>query len=243
MRKPLPVTIWEDYQAWEKYGSTELRWVFNKLEVALRQGLHAGPAGVPPGHRGLFIARPVYNLYGMGIGAEQFSYDPRMYDEMVQHKYVSPGSFWCEWIPGTHLSIDYQKYDNGTWEVSSVWQGHHYSDTNLTKFRCWTRLSNRAAPVVKDLPLDPEWTIDPELTFFNIELRGDYIIDLHLRPGDIQFLDLPVGTSLFPVWDDISEYPKGEWIPDVDPDMAKYTADGHLKEVRDGFIVVRSQHQ
>lgn len=243
MRKPLPVEVWEDYQAWEKYGNSDLRWVFNKLEVALRQGLHAGPAGVPPGHGGLFISRPVYNLYGMGIGAEQFSYATHMYDDMVQHKFVRPGHFWCEWIVGEHLSIDYQKYDNGTWGISSVWEGTHYSDTNLTKFKSWTRLSNRAAPEPYDLPITLEWLFEPGVSFFNVEMRGEHIVDLHLRPGDLMFKDLPVGTALYPVWEGIEELPKGEWIPDIDQDMSKYSADGHLTEIRDGFIIVRNPHQ
>jgi hypothetical protein len=243
VRNPLPIEVWEDYQAWEKYGQSDLRWVFNKLEVALRQGLHAGPAGVPPSHGGLFITRPIYNLYGMGIGAEQFSYETRMYDDMVQHKFVKPGFFWCEWIVGQHLSIDYQKYDNGTWEAVSVWEGVHYSDSNLTKFKSWTKLSTRAAPSPYDLPLNLEWLFLPGVSFFNVELRAGHIIDLHLRPGDYKFRDLPVGTSLFPVWEDMPIEPRGEWLEDADPDMSKYAADGHLKEIRDGFIVVRDSHQ
>lgn len=242
VRKPLPVSILEDHQAWEKYGNTEYRWVFNKLEVALRQGLHAGPAAVPPSHGGIFISRPIYNLYGMGLGAKQFTYDTREYKDMVNHKHVPPGHFWCEWLPGPHVSIDYQKYDNDTWGVSSVWEGVHYSDSNLVKFKSWTRLSNRAAPSPFDLPLELEWLFLGGISYFNVELRGEHIVEIHLRPGDILFNDLPVGTTLVPVWQG-EEAPMGEWIPDVDEDMSKYAADGHLTEIRDGFIVVRNEHQ
>jgi hypothetical protein len=243
VRKPLAVKVWEDYQAWERYGQSDFRWVFNKLEVALRGGLHAGPAAVPPGEDGLYISRPVYNLYGMGIGAEQFSYTSEQYEDMVQHKIVPPGYFWCEWVPGQHLSIDYQKYDNGAWEVSSVWMGQHYSDSNLVRFKSWTRLSNRAAPSVADLPMTLEWLSGDEVSFFNVEMRGEHIVEIHLRPGDLMFKDLPVGTVLYPVWDNVEELPRGQWIPDIDPNMSKYTADGHLTEIRDGFIVVRNEHQ
>jgi hypothetical protein len=243
MKKPLPTAVWEDYQAWGLYGSTEHRWVFNKLEVALRGGLHAGPAAVPPSHSGLYISRPVYNLYGMGIGAEQFSYQTHQHDEMVRHSIVPPGHFWCEWIVGEHISIDYQKYDDDTWEAVAVWSGNHYTDSNLTKFRSWTRLSNRAAPSVYDLPINLEWVFEPGVSFFNIEMRGEHIIEIHLRPGHTEFMDLPVGTSLFPVWDDGGVLPHGEWIPDNDPSMAEFKAYGHLKEIRDGFIIVRDAHQ
>lgn len=243
MKRPLPVTVKEDYQAWELYGNTDHRWVFNKLEIALRGGLHAGPAAVPPAHDGLYISRPIYNLYGMGLGAEQFAYQTHQYIEVVEHKFVPPGHFWCEWIPGEHLSIDYQKYDNDTWEAVAVWVGTHYSDTNLTKYKNWTRLSNRAAPSPYDLPISLEWLFKPGVPFFNVEMREDHIIEIHLRPGHSEFMDLPVGTSLFPVWRDGGQLPKGEWIEDNDPGMAKYEAHGHLKEIRDGFIVVRNPHQ
>jgi hypothetical protein len=243
MRKPLPVVIWEDYQAWEQYSHTQWRWSFNKLEVALRQGLNAGPAGVPPSHEGLFISRPIYNLYGMGIGATQFTYETSMYEEMVAHNFVPPGYFWCEWLSGDHLSIDYQRYDNGTWEISSVWQGRHYSDTNLTKFKSWTRLSNRGAPSPYELPLELEWLAESEVNFFNVELKGEHIVEIHLRPGDLMFKDLPVGTALYPVWETESEFPMGELIPDTDPKMSEHRANGYLNEIRDGFIVVRNEHQ
>jgi hypothetical protein len=241
VKKPLPVELWEDHEAWGRYGGTELRWTFNKLEVALRQGLHAGPGGTPPGNSGLYISRPIYNIYGMGIGAKQFSYDHNtMQEDMVQYAHVPPGYFWCEWIPGSQWSIDYQKYSDGSWKVESVWEGTHYSDSNLTKFKSWTRLSNRAAPGIKDLPLDGLENF--EVPYINIEMRGDYITEVHLRPGDALFNRYPVGTQLIPVWEGM-EWPKGEWIPDVDPDMSKYTANGHLSEIRNGFIVVRDGHQ
>jgi hypothetical protein len=242
MRRPLPVSLWEDYQAWEKYGNTEHRWVFNKLEVALRGGLHAGPAAVAPSHRGLYISRPVYNIYGMGIGAEQFYYSEEEYEEFVNYKTVPPGFFWCEWLNGPQLSIDYQRYDDGTWGVSSVWEGHHYSDSNLTKFSSWTRLSNRAGIPVHELPIDINWTLEKDLTFFNVESRSGHIVEIHLRPGDLMFNDLPVGTTLIPVWQG-QDTPRGEWVEDTDPEMLKYEAHGHLREIRDGFIVVPNRHQ
>ncbi len=242
MKKPLPVTVREDYQAWEAYGHTEHRWVFNKLEVALRGGLHAGPAAVPPSIEGLYISRPIYNLFGMGIGAEQFRYSNEEYEEFVNYKTVPPGYFWCEWLDGPHLSIDYQKYDDGSWEVSSVWEGSHYSDSNLTKFSGWTRLPNQSAPSPYELPIALDWLYQNSgITFFNVELREGYIVEIHLRPGDLMFNDMPVGTTLVPAWEGIEEL-YGERIPDIDPNMKKYHASGHLKEIRDGFIVIRGDN-
>jgi hypothetical protein len=44
----LPISSVSDSQSWNMYKNTEHRWTFNKLELALLQGLHAGPAAVPP---------------------------------------------------------------------------------------------------------------------------------------------------------------------------------------------------
>lgn len=244
MKKPLPITVLEDYQAWEKYGGSDYRWAFNKLEVALRQGLHAGPAAVPPGHSGIYISRPTYNLYGMGIGAKQFSYSSEDYEAFVQHKEVPPGFFWCEWITGEHYSIDYQQHSDGSWRVASVWEGKHYSDSNLVKFRSWSRLSNRAAPELENLPLDLEWLKDPEVPYFNIEMRGKYITEIHLRPGDVMFNHLPVGATVFPIWGDgEAEGIAGEWMPDIDEKMSQHQASGNLTDIRNGFIIVKNNHQ
>jgi hypothetical protein len=113
-----PVLAEEDFQAWELYKNTEHRWVFNKLEIALRQGLGAGPASTAPDRNGIYIYRPIYNLYGMGIGAKKFEYDKEtMYDSLINNDVVPPGYFWCEWLEGEHLSIDYHQDEKGFWHT------------------------------------------------------------------------------------------------------------------------------
>ena len=49
----------EDEEAWVAFPHH--RWVFNKLEVALKLGYAAGPACVPVQHDGMDIVRPIYN--------------------------------------------------------------------------------------------------------------------------------------------------------------------------------------
>lgn len=242
MKNKLPPLVYEDYQAWEMFYHKPYRWVFNKLEVALRQGLTAGPAAVPPPHSGLYISRPTYNIYGMGIGAEQFDYHTDEYADFVQYSTVKPGYFWCEWLSGEHYSIDYQQYEDGSWKVNSVWQGTHYSYNNLTKFKSWTRLSTRATPKPHGLALELEFLNTFDVPFFNVEMINDRIIEIHLRPGDLKFDHLPVGTTLVPVWQG-EETPIGEYLPDVDPDMSQYLANGYITDIRDGFIVIRDSHQ
>ena len=63
----------EDYQVWKAYP--QYRWIMDKLGVSLRLGYHAGPAGIPVERTGWYIVRPVYNPYGMGIGASKKWFD------------------------------------------------------------------------------------------------------------------------------------------------------------------------
>lgn len=145
--KPIELPYQEDHEMWQKFGTSEYRWAFNKLEVAMRQGLHCGPAGTAPERSGDYIYRPVYNPFGMGIGATKFSYDLEADAErFTRHEVVPPGYFWCEWLEGPHLSIDYRKWTDGVWRTASVWEGEHRSDDNLTKFSRWTKLDADVAP-------------------------------------------------------------------------------------------------
>ena len=227
----------EDFQTWDLYQN-KYRHLFNKLEIALYQGLHAGPAGVPPQKDGDYIYRPVYNLYGMGIGATKFTYDSSMADDIISNAIIPPGYFWCEWVEGDQLSIDFHRNPKtGIFYTRSVWQGIHYGDDNLTKFKQWTRLpsSTRSYHINLRLP----WN-DPDVTAINLEMRGQYVIEAHLRLGGDPFDDLPVGTVVTPVWDDM-EIPKdAEFRTNPDEEGTEdFSANGNLLNIRKGYIINR----
>ena len=227
----------EDFDSWNIYKNTEHRWVFNKLEVALRQELHAGPAATAPDYNGVYIYRPIYNLYGMGIGAKKFEYDKgSMYDSLINNDVVPPGYFWCEWLHGEHLSIDYNQDVDGFWHTRSVWRGEHESKENLTRFSSWKRLENNDAPAWNRLPFEPEFLYDRDVPVFNIEMIGNKIIEIHLRLGNDPFDEYPVGTTIIPVWND-EEAPEGEWKGNLHKDLELYSASGHLSDTRRGYVV------
>src|SRR6266481_7716350 len=60
----------EDADAWLWYP--DHRWVYDKIAIALSQGLDAGPHGVPPRHFPVF-SKPIVNLKGMGRSEEHTS--------------------------------------------------------------------------------------------------------------------------------------------------------------------------
>jgi hypothetical protein len=235
----------EDHETWEAFKDREnFRWLFNKLEVALRQGLHAGPSGTAPQHDGTYISRPVYNTYGMGVGAKQFSYNSSMREDMIDHAIVPPGHFWCEWLVGPQLSIDYHtRDDKRTWDVTSIWMGEHYDNTNLTKFEKWTKLDNTLAPNPYLLPLRLPWfgvhatSEDRQATpGFNVEIRSGKIIEVHLRYGNDTLDHHPVGTTVTPVWEDM-EIPEGAiFEPNLTNSITANGAHGNLTNIRRGFI-------
>lgn len=221
----------EDYHAWEAYP--DYRWVFNKLELSLRLGYHAGPAGIPVDKTGWYIVRPVYNPYGMGIGAHKKWLDVDWQDAMSDHKHIPPGYFWCEWFEGAHYSIDYKRGKNwkGTssdWIPLNATQGFHHNDDNLTKFQYWRIIE----PPHIDLP---QWVHDIDVEELNVEFKDDKITEIHLRSGNDALLG-NIGTEFYPIWqgDDYSHLEHLEFVPNLDEDE-DYTADGNLKDIRLGY--------
>jgi len=232
----------EDFQVWELFKNNKrYRWLFNKMEVALRQGLNAGPAATAPYHAGTYLHRPIYNLYGMGIGATKFEYNESMYNLMINNGIVPPGHFWCEWVSGTHYSIDYER-DKNFWATRSIWVGEHESKDNLTRFQSWTRLEDSeyySAESVDKYMLKLPFLNDPRVVKFNLEIINNVIIEIHLRWGNDPFDDLGVGTKVIPIWHD-QEIPEGEWRGNLHNDLEQYSASGYLSDVRKGYIIERA---
>src|SRR5437016_3958569 len=87
----------EDSDAWLWYP--DHRWVYDKIAIALSQGLDAGPHGVPPPRFPVF-SKPITNLKGMGVASRvlssQAEYEPSL----------TPGHMWMTLLDGRHVSSD-----------------------------------------------------------------------------------------------------------------------------------------
>ena len=217
----------DDHHAWEAYP--HYRWTFNKLELSLRLGYHAGPAGIPVKHTGWYIVRPTYNPYGMGIGAHKKWLSADWQDDMANHHHIPPGYFWCEWLTGEHYSIDYKR-ENNSWVPINACQGFHKTEDNLTKFASWLIIE---PPNIKL----PQWVHDIEVKELNIEFKGDKITEIHLRSGNEICLSSNIGDEIYPVWqgDDYTDMQHLEFIPNLSDDNEAYTAAGNLKDIRLGY--------
>jgi hypothetical protein len=87
----------EDTDAWLWYPA--YRWVYDKLAVALSQGLEAGPHGTMPPRFPVF-SKPIVNLKGMGVGSRVLM-SPADYE-----RHYAPGHFWMTLLQGRHVSSD-----------------------------------------------------------------------------------------------------------------------------------------
>ena len=233
----------DDYQAWEIYP--KYRWIFNKLELALTLGYQAGPACVPlPSLQNQFkaIIRPIYNLYGMGIGAKVYTFIPEIdNDFIIHHGSIPPGYFWCEYFEGTHYSIDYKntnapKGSAFMWESFNTMIGEH-SEQNLTKFTKWTHVE---CPKIEL----PNFLYNlTDVNFLNVEFIDNKIIEIHLRTGNDIFHNKILGTVAIPIWKNevykVHELRKDgyEFKTNLYPESFKYDADGHLNDIRIGYMI------
>ena len=87
----------EDSDGWT--WNPRHRWVYDKLAVALSQGLDAAPHGVAPQNYPVF-SKPIYNLKGMGVGSRRLDCD-QDYAEAYR-----AGHFWSTLLEGEHVSSD-----------------------------------------------------------------------------------------------------------------------------------------
>src|SRR5271170_5066860 len=87
----------EDPDSWTWYPAH--RWIYDKLAVALSQGLDAAPHGVMPPSFPVF-SKPITNLRGMGIDSRE------IHSAETYLATLTPGHFWTELLRGDHISSD-----------------------------------------------------------------------------------------------------------------------------------------
>jgi hypothetical protein len=190
----------EDSDAWQWYPAQ--RWIYNKLAVALSQGIDAGPHGTPPPHFPVF-SRPMVNLKGMGVGSRvlksQADYDA----------HYAPGHFWTTLLDGRHVSSDVAVVrGEPRW-----WRHVTGKPAGEGTFDYWIIHAEPDAGIEE--PCGPwiEKNLPGYTGMLNLETIGGTIIEAHLRFAD-QWPDL-----YGPGWVDalVELYETGEWnFPDDD---------------------------
>ena len=87
----------EDSDGW--LWNPAYRWIYDKLAVAVSQGLNAAPHGIAPQNYPVF-SKPIYNLKGMGVGSRPLA-SADDYADAYQ-----PGHMWSTLLEGKHISSD-----------------------------------------------------------------------------------------------------------------------------------------
>lgn len=166
----------EDSDAWT--WNPEHRWVYDKIAVALSQGLQAGPHGTMPPAFPVF-SKPMVNLKGMGIGSRVL-----VSEAEYQRNYVA-GHMWMTLLGGDHLSSDAAVVaGEARWwrHATGMPAGHGTFDYWTVNAHAEPALEARlGAWVSKHLP--------GYTGMVNIETIGGGIIEAHLRVTD-QWPDL-----------------------------------------------------
>ncbi len=166
----------EDADAWLWYPA--YRFVYDKLAVALSQGMSAGPHGVPPPRFPVF-SKPIVNLKGMGVGSRVLT------SAADYEKYYAPGHFWMPLLEGRHVSSDLAVVDG----VPRWWRHVTGKPAGEGTFDYWTIHAERDAGIEARCG---DWVrkhLAGYTGMLNLETIGGTIIEAHLRFAD-QWPDL-----------------------------------------------------
>lgn len=200
---PCPDEVWiptEDQDSWAWYP--DHRWIYDKLAVALSQGLPAAPHGVMPSSYPVF-SKPITNLRGMGIGSRAFETEA---DYLAN---LTAGHFWTELLTGRHVSSDVALIDG----VPQWWRHTEGIATEGGTFDYW-HIHAAAMPEIE--AWCGSWLREHLRGYTgmgNVETIGGKIIEAHLRFAD-QWPDLN-GPNWVPAV--VRLYVDGIWnFPDSD---------------------------
>jgi len=185
----------EDADAWSWYP--EHRWVYDKLRIALSQGLEAAPHGVEPARYPIF-SKPIVNLKGMGLDSRRIE-TPEDY-----HRHLVAGHMWMQCLDGEHVSTDAAVVDG-----HPAWWRHTTGvPTTGGMFDHWIVHAEARPDLERYLG---DWLrshLRGYSGLVNFETIGGRVIEVHLRFAD-QWPDL-YGAG----WVEaaIRLYDRGEWV-------------------------------
>ena len=84
----------------------EDRWIMNKLNVAVTQGIDAAPIGVRITKPGAYCVRPMMNTAGRGMGGVM-KFNAVSTQQGITQPEERPGWFWTPWLDGHHTWTEY----------------------------------------------------------------------------------------------------------------------------------------
>ena len=166
----------DDPEAWA--WNPRHRWIFDKLQLALSQGLDAGPHGLMPKRFPVF-SKPIFNFAGMGAGSRV------LIDAADYTRNNTPGHMWMPLLDGPHVSTDAAVVDGRV-----AWMRHATGlPTSDGMFDYWTVQAAGMPELDAQLTAWIAANLAGYTGIINLETIGGVIIDAHLRFTD-QWPDL-----------------------------------------------------
>jgi hypothetical protein len=166
----------EDADSWTWYPRH--RWVYDKVAVALSQGLAAAPHGVEPKKYPVF-SKPITNLKGMGVGSRVLR------DAADYTTHYAPGHMWMTLLDGRHVSSDVAVLDG-----KPVWWRHATGAPGAEgTFDYWTVHADADAAIEAHCGAWIAQHLADYSGMLNLETIGGRAIEVHLRFAD-QWPDL-----------------------------------------------------
>lgn len=152
--------------------------IYDKLHVALSQGLAAGDADTMPDRFPVFV-KPRFSMKGMGMNASRADDAAAFRDSCID------GSIWQEFCKGDHVSTDYALIGGKV-----VWTRHATGTaTHSGMFDHWVIHAENRRDLDDRLVPWVEAQIAGYTGMVNTESIGGNIIEAHLRFAD-QWVDL-----------------------------------------------------
>jgi len=165
-----------DLDAYTKY--TDYHSIYNRLELAEWQGLPCGPMPIEP-HDDDYpvIIKPIINLYGLSLNCHKINNRDEFYN------YWLDNGFWMKYLAGNSTSSDVI-VRNGEVVWSCTFKGYIGDQPGI--YNHWKldnhyKLSNNEQKLIKEKLAGYSGII-------NIESIQGYIIEAHLRMGDLDHL-------------------------------------------------------
>ena len=187
-----------DVQAWRL--NPRHRQLYNKLDVALSQGLMAAPCGVSPELFGLspdasVFVKPVINLAGMSLGARSVP---------AGQVSAEAGSFWSELLTGRQTSTDCLVQ-----EGKVVWFAHTLASEERSGQRpVYWQVGVELADIESAVRQFLEARLEGYTGLCNVEMIAGRVIEVHLR-GSNGFFDF-YGTEFVRSW--VALVDRNEWV-------------------------------
>jgi len=154
------------------------RWIYDKLRVAISQGLTCAPHGVVPPEFPVF-SKPITNLQGMGVGSRVLA------NREDYRRHLTPGHFWMTLLRGEHVSSDVAVAGG-----RALWWRHcRGTPGSLGIFDYWTVEAQERPQLEASLGAWVAQHLAGYTGMLNLETLSERIIDAHLRFSD-QWPDL-----------------------------------------------------